>query len=243
MTTFKQLVRRYTRPLNIEVRRYDPDFTIDTFLWSLLPELAINCIIDVGAHRGEFGKLLRENDYQGEIISFEPVPSSFVHLVRVAADDPKWQTHNLGLSDQDGSMLINVGHLTNYSSFHQPSQYGLETNANGIETMSIVSVPVKRLDSILDELTQHIEQPRVYLKMDTQGWDQTVFSGASDCLANIYGMQSELSMQPLYAGMPSWEEMVQTCREAGYEVSGMFMGFRDQRNQLSEFDCVFVKCK
>src|SRR5437868_7811678 len=39
----------------------------------VLGKLSINCVLDVGANRGQFGTLLRGIGYTGWIISFEPI--------------------------------------------------------------------------------------------------------------------------------------------------------------------------
>jgi len=42
-------------------------------LQALFARLKIDCVIDVGAHLGQFGRLVRRLGYEGTIISFEPV--------------------------------------------------------------------------------------------------------------------------------------------------------------------------
>jgi hypothetical protein len=77
-------VRRRLRPLGWELRRTDPDRS---------PYLRINCVLDAGAGRGGYGTFLRENGYEGQIISFEPVAASFQSLAIQCARDPKWRAH------------------------------------------------------------------------------------------------------------------------------------------------------
>lgn len=238
---YKSLVRNLTRPRGIEVRQFDPDLSLDTYLWMLFSTLNINCVLDVGGHRGEYATLLRNNSYQGEIITFEPVRESYEHLCQMAAHDPHWHIHRMGLGNAASTLEINVGEGTNYSSFHTPSSYGHATNPR-IAVQAMQTVPVKRLDAIIDEVTAHILNPRIYLKMDTQGWDAQVFEGAEGCLDQIFALQSEMSIQPLYNDMPAWLETLDQFQSAGYAISNMFAGFRDNGLKLSEFDCVMVRC-
>ena len=53
-----------------------------THLKSLLKILDINCVLDVGANRGQFAHELRAIGYGGDIISFEPVNREFEVLDR-----------------------------------------------------------------------------------------------------------------------------------------------------------------
>jgi SAM-dependent methyltransferase len=47
--------------------------TLEQHLAALLPQLAINCVVDVGANTGQFGAMLRRIGYAGRIVSFEPL--------------------------------------------------------------------------------------------------------------------------------------------------------------------------
>jgi hypothetical protein len=44
-----------------------------THLKRVLVSLEINCVIDVGANRGEFAQELQQMGYKGRIASFQPV--------------------------------------------------------------------------------------------------------------------------------------------------------------------------
>ncbi len=240
MQNYKTIVRNLTRGRGVEVRQFDPDLSLDTFLWTLFAALDINCVIDVGGHRGEYATLLRNNGYRGEIISFEPVLESYQHLMKLSAQDSNWQVHRMGLGNVETTLDINVGEHTNFSSFHEPSSYGHATNPH-IATTAVQTVPVKRLDAIFDKIMAHIPTPRIYLKMDTQGWDANVFEGTEGCRDRILALQSEMSIQPLYDGMPTWMQTIEQYQAGGYEISSMFAGFRDDALRLSEFDCVMVR--
>ena len=77
------------------IHHWDPSPFI--MLNLIFSTLGVNCVIDVGAHVGEFYQLLRHLGYVGRVVSFEPVPESFAKLKRVAATDPHWRGYNVAL--------------------------------------------------------------------------------------------------------------------------------------------------
>lgn len=234
------LIRQSMRPFGVEVRPFGPDAGIDAYLWQLFREQSINCVLDVGARHGEYGTFLRRNAFKGHIISFEPVSSNFVHLQQASAADPLWDVYPFALGQETNQMSINVSTSTNYSSFLTPSSYGHEYYP-GIEAATNEEVAVRRLDELFEEVTKSIANPRVYLKMDTQGWDLEVFRGARGCLSSILALQSEMSLQPLYTDMPNWTAAIAEFEKAGFAISGLFAVVRDGRGRLSEVDCVMIQ--
>jgi FkbM family methyltransferase len=92
-------------------------------LKEVLESRRIDCVLDVGAHEGGFGKTLRGLGYRDLIVSFEPVESSFEILQRTAAEQPPWVVHRFALGDRNEEREINVFAGTDVSSLHEPSAY------------------------------------------------------------------------------------------------------------------------
>src|SRR5438046_9585223 len=90
-TAPKNLVQTVLKRCGVYLARYPRFNTLDAHLVYLFSVLGINCVLDVGAHRGEYGLELRRSGYRGFIISFEPVTENFVALERRAAGDPRWR--------------------------------------------------------------------------------------------------------------------------------------------------------
>jgi len=241
MSVLKRGVRQFLRPAGWELRQFDPDLSLDTYLWMLFEHYGINCVLDVGARHGDYGLLLRNNNFRGFIASFEPVSANFQILQKQCEADPAWEAHQLALGSRADKLEINVGKGTNFSSFLRPSSYGLDATPD-IASERTELVSVRRLDEVFAEITRHIPNPRVYLKLDTQGFDMEVVRGAQGCLSQVVALQTELSLQPLYEDMTTnWISALEELKEAGYEVSALFAGYRDQKLRLSEMDCVMVR--
>jgi FkbM family methyltransferase len=237
--TTRSLINRVLRPTHLEIRQIDPDAHLDSFLMALFGALGINCVIDVGARHGEFGQLLRHHGFRGTILSFEPVHENVKILRQVAERDKAWHVFPFALGSEPSQALINVATASNYSSFLEVSEYGISADAK-MQTKEQMIVEVHRLDALFDEITAHISDPHIYLKMDTQGWDMEVFRGAANCLDHICALQSELSLQPLYDNQTNWLAALTEFQAAGFEISNFFTVFRDDKLRVSEMDCVMV---
>jgi hypothetical protein len=79
----------------------------------------------------------------------------------------------------------------------------------------------------------------VFLKMDTQGFDLQVFAGAKRSLPKVLALQSEISIQPIYEGVPEYLEALEVYTKAGFVISGLYPVSRDKDTlALIELDCV-----
>jgi FkbM family methyltransferase len=200
----------------------------------------VNCVVDVGANRGQYGRLLRRAGYSGRIVSFEPVPAEFELLEQAAAGDPEWEVRRLALGSSDGSLEMHVTPGT-LSSPLPPTPFG-EESFYRLRHTTEARVPVRRLDGLLDEILADLPAPRPFLKMDTQGFDVEVFRGLGERAREFVGLQSEVALLQLYHGMPRLPEALAAYEEAGFEVSGMYPVTRQEDSgRVLEFDCLMVR--
>lgn len=208
----------------------------------VLDRLGINCLLDVGANGGQFGSRVRSAGYQGRIVSFEPLPHIAVQLREVAADDPDWHVVEAALGDEESELEMTVvADQGRTSSLLAVSDYGLERSPR-LAGVGRQRVPVRRLDDMLDEVTAGIDSPRVFLKMDTQGYDVRVFRGAGERIQDILGIQSEVACLTLYEGMPRYLDAIAIYEEAGFETTGIFpVTTEHDTMRIVEFDIVMVR--
>jgi FkbM family methyltransferase len=233
----KQLFRRF----GIEVSQTSPDASLGLFVTTLIAHLGINCVLDVGAHFGEFAMTLRNHGYHGEIVSFEPIPEHVVRLERLAAHDRHWTVVPYALGSTDTEMPINVAQSGDLTSFRTPRTDTVDRFTEIIRTQRTETVPVMRLDTVVGEVTQGLARPRIFLKLDTQGWDLEVIKGAEHSLGQVLAIQSEMAVQPLYEKMPLYRDSIDALKAHGFELSAMYPINRDQDGALIEFDGILVR--
>ena len=219
--------------------RHISDFIAYQHITWLLRELEINVVLDVGANVGQYGRRLRRNGYKGRIVSFEPLPHLVTELRKSAKADPDWRVFDTALGDEDGTAEINTvpGAM---SSMLTASEFGRNWSDRLRETHT-ETIQVRRLQDVLDESIDGIANPRIYLKLDTQGFDLQAFRGAGERIKEIYGLQSEVSFVPIYDGMPRITEQLATYEGAGFETTGLFQVSRHRPTmRVIEFDLVMI---
>jgi FkbM family methyltransferase len=211
-------------------------------LRALLERLGVSCVIDVGAHLGEYGARLRDAGYDGELVSLEPVAASFEAVSRRAAGDPRWRVHRLALGSEERTAAIGVAREANFSSFLQPSRFSLDWYGGGSAVARTEEVPVRRLDAVFAELTAHVPgPPRDLLKTDTQGYDLEVLAGAEGVLGHVVALHCELSVRAIYEGAPDWLDALRELRSRGFSAVHLGTVNRDAALGIVELDCLLAR--
>ena len=210
----------------------------------ILRELDINCVLDVGGNVGEYGRLLRSGGFTGRIVSFEPVSHTADRLRDAAKDDPDWHVIECALGETEEKAEITVvGGRGATSSLLDVSEFGKAWSPR-LQGVAKQMVDVRRLDSVFDSAVSGMDAPRVFMKMDTQGYDLPAFRGAGERLEDILGLQSEVASVPLYEGMARLPEQIAAYEEAGFESTGMFPVTRDRKSlRVIEFDVVMIRIR
>lgn len=212
------------------------DFTQWGRLIDLLQRLDINVFIDVGANRGFYSKHLRMAGYSGHIFSFEPIPEDCEQIALLCDGDPKWRAHCMALGAENGTKDFNVNIMGSESVLS--SFLPLTERFQGTR---IIPVSMRRLDGILSPLISEIRSPRVFLKMDTQGFDWEVMKGAKGCIDIIHGIQSEISVEPIYKGMPHYTESLASYEKLGFKLMDLFVVNRTDSGSILEYDCLMAR--
>ncbi len=182
--------------VGVFVRRWPMYGTAAAELGHLIGKLKVDCVVDVGAHRGGFGRLVRRLGFAGDIISFEPATNTFDALRRATWHDDRWTIHRLALGRLAG-----------------------EGGPVDVRPTEVGEDDVVRLDDVWDRLVPQTR--RVLLKDDAQGFDVEVLKGAEDSLARCVALQVEVSGVALYEGSPPLHEVVTHLYDRGFRITGL----------------------
>jgi FkbM family methyltransferase len=240
---FQRLIRGVASRLGFTVipQWQESDFALERHLARLLEHYHIDTVLDVGANSGQFCDLLRKRiDYNGLIHSFEPMPDLASGLVRRGNHDSKWIIHNMGLGNENTTLPLNVMSSSVFNSFQLPDTSATGRFSKGNKVLRTIDVAVHRLDDLLPSLSG-MDGGKVFLKIDTQGFDHQVILGAKKTIEAISVLQFELPLQKIYKGVADCSDTLELLYESGFEISGLFPISVDEHMRAVEMDCVMVK--
>ena len=220
-------------------RRYPPPESRAFLTRQLLHHLGVTCVLDVGAHKGEFARFLRHDvAFRGLIVSFEPTPSTFSELRAAFSDDPDWKGYRYALGDKSGSATLHVMAASAFNSLLRPSALASDDFPEPMREVRSDEVEVRRLDEVLDSIIGS-DKGRLFLKVDAQGADLAIIEGASGVHSRIAAVQAEVPVLPIYEGAPLLPRFVQRMSELGFELAGAFP-VTSIRFRVVDMDCMFV---
>ncbi len=243
MANFKGLVKRGLRSFGISASgvEYAQEYIPELHLARLFKQLDVRCVLDVGANTGQYRTFLREHvGFDGTILSFEPVPAHAETLRRLArtTGDDRWLIEQVAVGETPGTAEINVTAGDMLSSFLRPAE-----DSPDMVVTARVAVNVVTLDSMATRVSALAPLPTVFLKVDTQGFDLHVLRGAAQVLPQIAGVQVELSLVPIYEGMPPFQEVHDYLTHAGFGATGFFVTSREATLRVREVDGVYVNAR
>lgn len=193
----------------------------------------IDCVFDVGANRGQYYDLLRNQvGYEGIVFSFEPVRKYAETLHERAKTDSNWRIFDVALGSFRRSASINVTWSPGLNSFLTPKDQSLVVASEVVQ--------IETLDNIFDDLRNTYGFHAPYLKLDTQGYDLEVLGGSRNSVSSVAALQTEASIQHGYQGMPDFQDTLNRFLSLEFEISGMFPVWHDAALRLHEFDCIMI---
>jgi FkbM family methyltransferase len=249
MQRIKERLKDHTyRRISDAGYRLTPRMYVDSIeMWYHLRELfsrqAINTVLDVGANEGQYRNFLRRRcGFDGWVVSFEPVRAVYDILQAQAKDDPRWLVFNYALGSKNEFREFNVMRDTRFSSFLEPNNSSME-GLDVVEKNVVVrreKVEVQCLSDVIQRLRRTYSLGRIYLKMDTQGYDFEVLRGGGMELGKIVALQTEVPIKSLYEGMISFSQAVEMLKAYGFDVTGVFTVSKDLLMRVLELDCVAI---
>jgi FkbM family methyltransferase len=182
-------------------------------------------IIDVGAHDGNWTRLVRRIFPRASIMMVEPLSSKVESLKTLASSLEKTRFVNALLGAEAGRTVTFYEAGTG-SSVHR-EQSNVEFKKTSLQT------------STLDEVAEQLEGP-IFLKLDVQGAELEVLDGGSKTLDRSDLVQLEVALLPYNEGGPTFLQVINYMDRRGFvpfDIAGMI---RPTGAELVQVDMLFV---
>lgn len=236
----KRGIRKLLRKFSWDVVRYNAQSSEWVSLVRMFLQHEISVVLDVGANEGQYAQRLRENGFNGRIVSFEPLIGPHQKLCSLAAPDPLWIVPRAAaIGKEEGYINIHVSRNTACSSVLPILDRCIDVapDAAYVSTETVAM-------TTLDKINSHFIDPndRVFLKIDVQGFERQVLEGARQLLPSIIGIQIEASLVPLYGGETCFSEHLEYLTHAGFDFWSVIPGLVDKSSgRMLQVDGIFFR--
>lgn len=206
----------------------------------LLNSLQIDLIFDIGANDGIYVNEMRKLGYTNKVVSFEPLSNSYQALKLISELDENWYTCNYGLGNKEELKKINISENSVSSSILTILPSHLESSHSS-KVISEEIISLKTLDSVFEHFSTFSDS-KIWLKIDTQGYEKFVLDGGMKSLAKISVVQLEMSLVPLYENEMLYDDMIIYMNSLGFILFSIENGFYSKKTgQLLQIEGIFVK--
>ncbi len=163
-------------------------------------------LVDVGVNKGDFTLLgARIAGQEGTVLAFEPEPRN-CHWIKKSLELNGYENVRLfemALSDENGTGQLHLGRKSGWHSL-----------IPGSDGVGVISVETRRLDDCLSQIDW--DGTIDVLKIDVEGADLRVLSGASETLANTPNITVLLDIHPHLGVNP--REVLEYLTSLGFEI-------------------------
>lgn len=204
----------------------------------LLDQLGIDLVVDVGANVGQYSQELIKSGYNKKIISFEPLSDIYNELVSNSSNHPNWDVYErCAIGDKNGEVEINVSENYESSSIFNVLDKSIKAEPS-TKFIKKEKVKIARLSDVL----KFDPKSKIHLKIDVQGYEEMVLSGAEDIFGNVCSLELEISLLPLYEGVLSPQKLLAKLHGYGFSPAFYISVFEDvNTGGILQLNGLFVK--
>lgn len=194
-------------------------------------------IFDIGAYIGDITSIYRKLFPSANIYAFEPFEESFSKLL--ASHGTEANVFQLAMSDRNGNTAINVDEDSSCNSLLGRPDSVVKYYKTGSESINQRMVKTQTIDSFCQ--SEKIESIDI-LKIDVEGAETMVFSGASDMLAQnkIKVIYTEVMFVPHYKNGCLYHDIAILLNNYNYTLLNLYDLRTARDGQLRWGNAIFL---
>lgn len=194
-------------------------------------------IIDVGANIGQFSRASLGRWPTSQIIAFEPLPSAAESLgLMLTSMGDCHAVHQMALGSRNGETVFRQ-HRYSLSSSVLPVAESSRNRYEWAKGAESIAVPMGRLDDVLVGVP--LVRP-LLIKIDVQGYEMEVLSGAKRVLEEADCLVVEHAFDDFYEGQSRAAEVIEYLMSSGWEFDRV-VDIRREGGVIAEADVVYLR--
>lgn len=183
----------------------------------LLEALNCECIVDVGANRGQFALIARKVFPEAKIFSFEPLEEPAQIFRSIFVNDQNVKLYPFAVGREKMKSTLHVTRDDDSSSMLAVTQTQLKMFP-GAEETELREVAIFPLSEVLDASSLPAAS---LLKIDVQGFEMEVLKGCEDILNKFSQLYIECSFIELYKDQVLAYEIISWLAQRDFVLSGI----------------------
>lgn len=200
--------------MGLDLIRYQPRYSMGEYAY--VASLNVKTVIDVGAHTGEFARMIKAMLPDAAVISFEPLRDEFQQLTQRIKNSTGMKAFNYAIGDRNDTLTIHRSSYSQSSSLLPMGSLHKEAFPESAE-QSDETVEVRRLD---DVLAGEDMQREMVVKIDVQGFEDRVVAGGEKTIGQSKAVIVEVSFRELYEGQVLFDGIYRVFNERGFDYMG-----------------------
>lgn len=196
-------------------------------------------IIDVGGADGITAIMLHDKFRNAEINVFEPLKDNVVILKTNIADYKRIKLFELALGSEKKDSIMNITNRITSSSILKVDTKELKDDYISSQ-LKPASTEVIKIDTI-DNLYNSDDKILV-LKLDVQGYELEVLTGAVNTLKNTWIVITEVQNHQLYSGAPMYYDIDKFLLANDFTLLQFIPSLIENQKQL-EWDAIYISNK
>ena len=195
------------------------------------------CLVDIGAHDGDFTRAFSKNFKVARALMIEALPHKAAEL-RIEFKQPKYTVIECAASDITGLVDFEMNEAEQTSSLLKIHRQLPELSAVQLGRPTTLTVQTRTLDDITVEAgISEID----LLKIDVQGAEAKVLLGASQILNRTRFIWVEVSFKPLYENSPTFFDIYAQMDAAGFGLLELTPEFRAPNREMLQANGLFLR--
>jgi FkbM family methyltransferase len=193
-------------------------------------------VVDVGANTGQWLSAMQKLASIKRAEVFEPNPEAFKILSSNLGNKPGIRLHQTALGMRSEVSTLHVTRASSLASLLPPAKMLEAQYSSHASIVNEIQVPVTTLDAVLSE-----EVAIDLLKIDVQGFERSVLTGATKALKRTRALLIEVNFVSHYEGDDTFDSLTHLItRELGFEFWDMSLPHRGPEGRALWSDAVFI---